>query len=166
MVRHSRRLAVAALAALATSAAVGDVTLSAQGSRARSGRTAMVEGLGLRALDLTEAQREQVRQLTEQYREQTKPLMDRVQTAQQARRQALEAIPFNEQQIRSAAQALAEAEVELAVQRGRFQSDVYAVLTPEQQARLQKMRADREARMKERMDRLQQRNRRGARPQA
>ncbi len=166
MVRHSHRLVVAALAALATSVAVGDVTLSAQGPRARSGRTAMVAGMGLRALDLTEAQRQQVRQLTEQYREQTKPLMDRVQAAQEARRQALEAIPFNEQQIRSASQALAEVEVELAVQRGRFQSDVYALLTPEQQARLQKMRADREARMKERMGRLQQRGRRGARPQA
>jgi Spy/CpxP family protein refolding chaperone len=121
-------------------------------------------GFGLRALDLTEAQREQVRQLTQQFREQTKPLVARVQTAQESRRQALEAIPFNEQQIRSAAQALAEAEADLAVQRGRFQSDVYALLTPEQQGRLQKMRADRDARLKQRMGRLQQRAQRGARP--
>ena len=124
----------------------------------------MAAGLGLRALDLTEAQREQVRQLTQQFREQTKPLIARVETAQESRRQALEAIPFNEQQIRSAAQALAEAEADLAVQRGRFQSDVYALLTPEQQARLQKIRADRDARIKQRMGRLQQRGQRGSRP--
>src|SRR5262249_52901796 len=131
MVRHSRRLAIAALA---TSVVVGGVGLSAQGPGARSGRAAMAAGLGLRALDLTEAQREQVRQITQQFREQSKPLIARVQTAQESRRQALEAIPFNEQQIRSAAQALAEAEADLAVQRGRFQSDVYALLTPDQQA--------------------------------
>lgn len=163
MVRHSCRLAAVALAA---SVVAGGVALSAQGVGARPGRAAVAAGLGLGALDLTEAQREHVRQLTQQFREQTRTLAARVQTAQESRRQAFEAVPFNEQQMRSAAQALAEAEADLAVQRARLQADVYALLTPEQQGRLQKMRADRAARIKQRTGRLQQRGQRVSRPPA
>lgn len=163
MVRHSRRFAAAALV---TSVALGGVVVAAQAPGARAGRAGVAAGLGLRALDLTEAQREQVQQLSQQFREQAQPLRARVRAAEETRRQALEAIPFNEQQIRSAAQTLAEAEADLTVQRGRFQADVYALLTPEQQTQWQKMRADREARIKQRLGRWQQRGPRGARPQA
>ena len=163
MVRHSRSLAAAALVA---SVVVGGVVVSAQRPGFGPGQRRAQAGLALRGLDLTEAQREQVRQLTEQNREQTRTLLDRLQTAQEARRKAVEAIPFSEPQIRAAAQALAEVEAELAVQRARLQADVYALLTPEQQTRLQTMRAERDARMKARMDRFQQRGQRRPRPQA
>ena len=163
MVRHSRSLAAAALVA---SVVVGGVVVSAQRPGFGPGQRRAQAGLALRGLDLTEAQREQVRQLTEQNREQTRTLLDRLQTAQEARRKAVEAIPFSEPQIRAAAQALAEVEAELAVQRARLQADVYALLTPEQQTRLQTMRAERDARMKQRMGRLQQRGQRRPQPQA
>ena len=163
MVRHSRSLAVAALVA---SVVVGGVVVSAQRPGLGPGPRRAQTGLALRALDLTEAQREQVRQLTEQHREQSRTLLDRLRTAQEARRQAVEAIPFSEPQIRTAAQALADVEAELAVQQARLQADVYALLTPEQQTRLQTMRAERDARMKERMGRLQQRGQRRPQPQA
>ena len=114
-------------------------------------------GLELRALDLTDAQREQVRQLTQQQREQTRALLERARAAREAQRQAVEAIPFNEPQVRAALQALAEVQTELAVQQARIQSDVYALLTPEQQQRLQQVRAEREARTKQRLERMQQR---------
>ena len=104
MVRHSRSLAAAALVA---SVVVGGVVVSAQRPGFGPGQRRAQAGLALRALDLTEAQREQVRQLTEQSREQTRTLLDRLQTAQEARRKAVEAIPFSESQIRTAAQALA-----------------------------------------------------------
>ena len=163
MVRHSRSLAVAALVA---SVVVGGVVVSAQRPGFGPGQRRAQAGLALRALDLTEAQREQVRQLTVQHREQTRTLLDRLQTTQEARRKAVEAIPFSESQIRAAAQALAEVEAELAVQQARLQADVYALLTPEQQTRLQTMRAERDARAKERMSRLQQRGQRKPQPQA
>jgi Spy/CpxP family protein refolding chaperone len=124
----------------------------------------------LRGLDLTDAQQEQVRQLSQQSREQMRALMERMRTAQEARRQAVEAIPFNESQVRAAMRDLAEIEADLAVAQARLQNDIYALLTAEQQQRLQKMRADREARAKERaaqqQQRLQQRQQRQARPQA
>jgi len=150
-----------AATALAAAVAIGGVVVSAQ--RPGPGWQA---GLALRALDLTEAQREQVRQLTQQHQVQIRPLLDRAQAAQEAQRQAVEAIPFSEPQIRSAAQALAEIETELAVQRARVQADIYALLTPEQQGRLQKMRAERDTRMKERASRLQQQGPRRLRPRA
>jgi protein CpxP len=163
MVRHSRSLAAAALVA---SIVVGGVVVSAQRPGFGQGPGRPQAGLALRGLELTEAQREQVRQLTEQHREQTRTLLEQLQAAQEARRKAVEAIPFSEPQIRTAAQALAEVEIELAVQQARLQADVYALLTPEQQGRLQTMRAERDARMKQRMDRSQQRAPRRPRPQA
>ena len=123
-------------------------------------------GLALRALDLTDAQREQVRQLTQQHREQTRALVERAKAGREAQRQAVEAIPFSEEQIRAAMQALAEAQAELAVQQARLQSDIYALLTPEQQQRLQKMREEREGRAKGRRDRFQQRLQGRPRPSA
>jgi Spy/CpxP family protein refolding chaperone len=65
---------------------------------------------------------------------------------------------------------LAELQADLAVAEARLQSDIYALLTAEQQQRLQQMRADRAARAKQReaqqQQRLQQRQQRQARPQA
>ena len=114
-------------------------------------------GLALRALDLTDAQREQVRQLMQQHREQTRALAVRAHAAREAQRQAMAPPSFTEQQVRAAAQALAEAQTDLAVQQARLRSDVYALLTSEQQQRLQQMQAEREVREQERRDRIQQR---------
>ena len=163
MVRHSRTLAIGAVVAVV---AIGGAVVSAQrpGVGPRTGGPQA--GLALRALDLTDAQREQVRQLTQQHREQTRVLLGQVRTAQEARRQAVEAIPVSEPQIRSAAQALADAGTELAIQQARLQADIYALLTPDQQARLQAMRAERDVRLKQRLGRVPQRGPRRPRPQA
>ena len=127
-------------------------------------------GLALRGLNLTDAQQEQVRQLTQQNREQMRGLIDRMRTAQDARRRAVEAIPFNESQVRTAMKDLADVEADLAVAEARLQADVYALLSADQQQQLQKLRADRETRAKERaqqqQQRQQQRQQRQARPQA
>ena len=131
-----------------------------------AGGSAAAQGVPLRGLSLTDAQREQVRQLTQQHREQTRALVAQMRAAQDARRQAVEAVPFNEAQLRAAMQQVAEAETELAVLQARLQSDIHALLTPEQQAQVAKMRADRQARLKQRLDRFQQRRQRQPRPQA
>ena len=173
MVRHFRILGVSALVA----ALVGGGALAyAQGPEPGSPRGrgpgfgGPGAGLSLRALDLTDAQQEQVRQLTQQNREQMRSLMDRMRVGQEARRKAVEAIPFNESQVRAAMKDVAEAEADLAVAEARLQADIYALLSADQQQRLQKLRADREARAKERaqqqQQRLQQLQQRQARPQA
>ena len=173
MVRHFRFLGRSALvAAIVATGALAYAQGPQPGPRGRGpgfgpGPQA---GLSLRALDLTEAQQEQVRQLSQQSREQMRGLMDRMRVAQDARRQAVEAIPFNESQVRAAMKELADVEAELAVAQARLQADIYALLSAEQQQRLQALRAEREARAKQRVQqqqqRLQQRQQRQARPQA
>jgi Spy/CpxP family protein refolding chaperone len=173
MVRHFRILGVSALVVALVS---GGALAYAQGPepggpRGRGpGFGGPGAGLSLRALDLTDAQQEQVRQLTQQNREQIRSLMDRMRVAQEARRKAVEAIPFNESQVRAAMKDVAEAEADLAVAEARLQADIYALLSADQQQRLQKLRAERVVRAKERaqqqQQRLQQRQQRQARPQA
>lgn len=114
-------------------------------------------GLPLGQLDLTDTQREQVRQLTRQHREQTRPFMDQLRKAQDAQRQAIETLPLDEGRIRAAAQELARAQADLAVQHARLRSEIYALLTPDQQQRLQQLRAQRQARFDQRRQRMQQR---------
>jgi Spy/CpxP family protein refolding chaperone len=124
-------------------------------------------GFMLRDLNLTEAQQQQVQQLTEQLREQSRTLVEAVRKGEEARRDAVEAVPVDEPRIRAAMQQLGDAQTELAILEARLHSDVYALLTPEQQQQAQKLRAEREARVKQRQDRLQQRlQQRGPRPQA
>lgn len=171
MIRRFHILTLSAFVALAAlgGAALSSTVVAAQGPgpggpRGRGpgfgpgfGRGGPQAGLALRALDLTEAQREQVRQLTEQHRQQTRALVERARAAGDAQRQAMEAPAFNEQQVRAAAQALAEVQTDLAVQQARLRSDIYALLTAEQQQRLQQMQAERETRQNERRERMQQR---------
>ena len=172
MVRHVRVLGLSALVAALVS---GGALAYAQGPSPGSSRG---RGLGIgpggpgggfafRALDLTDAQQEQVRQLTQQNREQMRALMDRMRAAQDARRQAIEAVPFNESQVRSAMKELAEVEADLAVAQARLQADIYALLSVEQQQRLQTLRAEREARAKQRTQQQQRRlqERQQGRPQ-
>jgi Spy/CpxP family protein refolding chaperone len=174
MVRYFRVVGVTALvAALAGGAFAYGQDAAPGGPRGRGpgfGPGGPRAGLELRALDLTEAQREQVRQLTEQNREQMRSLLDRMRAAQDARRKAVDAVPFNESQVRAAMKDLADVEADLAVAHARLQADIYGLLSADQQQRLQKLRADREARAKERaqqqQQRLPQRQQRQARPQA
>jgi Spy/CpxP family protein refolding chaperone len=170
-----RRFHFLSLIALIVALIAGGALVHAQGPqdggpRGRGPGFGPGAGLALRSLDLTEAQQEQVRQLTQQNRDQMRALMDRMRAAQDARRQAVEATPFNESQVREAMKDVAEVEADLAVAEARLQADVYALLTADQQQRLQKLRADREVRAKERaqeqQQRLQQRQQRQARPQA
>lgn len=159
MIRNFRFLTSGAVAAALI---IGGAIVHAQGPpagfRGRGpGFGGPGSGLMLRGLDLTEAQREQVQQLSRQNREQLRGLMDRLRAAQEARRQAVEAVPFNEPQIRAAMKELAETETDLAVAQARLQNDIHALLTAEQQQRLQELRADRQARAKQRQERLQQR---------
>ena len=111
----------------------------------------------LRGLNLTDAQQQQVRQLADQMRTQSRPVVEEVRKAEQARRDAMEAVPVDEGRIRSVMQQLGQAQTEFSILQARFHSDVYALLTPEQQEQAQKLRAEREARLKQRQDRLQQR---------
>ena len=107
-------------------------------------------GLPLRELNLSETQQQQIREVSEHYAQQNRTLAEQLRTAMEAQRKAVDAVPFNEGLIRSTTQALVEAQTELAIQRARMQGEIFAFLTPEQQAQAKKLQADREARTQQR----------------
>ncbi|MDG2040100.1 MAG: Spy/CpxP family protein refolding chaperone [Ilumatobacter sp.] len=147
--------------------AVADVAWSqppdgSGGRRGRMGRRGGPGGAGglmlpLGRLDLTEAQRGQVRSVMEQNREASRAAGARLREVRAALRDAITTDVVNEGAIRAVAAELANAEGDVAVQRAFVRSQVWQLLTPDQQATALKV----EAEMKERME--QRRARRGER---
>ena len=116
-------------------------------------------GLPLRALNLTDAQQQQIRTLTQQNRQQNRAAFDRLRTAMEAQRKAVAAIPANEALIRSTTQDPVEAQTEVAIQQARLQTEIFGLLTPEQQAEAKKLQTERENRLQQRQQQGQQRQR-------
>ena len=114
-------------------------------------------GLPLRALNLTETQQDQIKQVMQRSREQNRNVGEQLRTAAEAERTAVETIPVDEGLIRSTTQALVEAQTEMAIQRARLQSEIFALLTMDQQAQVKKLRADRAQRVQRRFEHGQQR---------
>jgi len=100
-------------------------------------------GLPLRALNLTDAQQQQIRTMTQQNRQQNRTAFERLRTAQDAQRKAIATIPVNETLIRSTTQELADAQTEVAIQQARLQTEIFGLLTPEQQAEAKKLQTER-----------------------
>lgn len=114
-------------------------------------------GLPLRQLNLTDAQQQLIQNIAQQYRDQNQKLAGQLREAMEAQRKAVETIPLNEALIRTAAQAVGDAQAELAVQQARMHSEVFAALTPAQQEQAKKLQADREARFSQQRERREQR---------
>jgi len=118
-------------------------------------------GLPLQALNLTEAQQDQVKQLVQQFRTQNQNVGEQLRTAMEAQRKAVETIPADEGMIRSTTQALVEAQTEMAIQQARLQGEIFALLTPDQQAQAKKLQAERNQRAQQQGRRGQQRQKQG-----
>jgi periplasmic protein CpxP/Spy len=114
-------------------------------------------GLALNELNLTDAQREQVREIRERFRDQTRQFAERLNAAAEKQRQAIETLPVNETLIASTTQDMTQSQVDIAIQEARLNSEIWSVLTPEQQAQATKLRAERKARMEQRRQEIQQR---------
>jgi protein CpxP len=144
---------VALAAVLATSVAFAQQGPRGGGGFGRGGRGPMGPGgpgLALAELNLTDAQREQVRDIRERNREQTQSLTQRLGVLAQKQRQAIETVPVNEALITTATQDMTQAQIDVAIHEARLNAEVWSVLTPEQQAQATKLRAERKAQMEER----------------
>jgi protein CpxP len=124
----------------------------------------------LRQLDLTDEQRTQVRQVMEGHRDELRAIGERVMAAHRAQEDAVTAPQFDEQVIRTKAAELAAVEADAAVLQAKVHSEVFALLTPEQQAKAAELKAQRQAQaqqFRERMkDRAKERQQRRATPPA
>jgi Spy/CpxP family protein refolding chaperone len=104
-------------------------------------------GPGMRELNLTDAQREQMRTIAESHKADFDAIAERMRTAHEALRDATMTGTADEATIRAKSAAVAAVEADAAVQQWKVFTEMSAVLTPEQ---LQKAKELHET-MKERM---------------
>jgi protein CpxP len=112
------------------------------GGPGRGGPHGGRDGLGplARDLNLTDAQKAQVKQITEGFETSTKPLREQLFKSGGGPFDGLTDGAFDEAAVRSAAQARAAVQVELEVAHARMMSQIYALLTTEQKAKLAEVR--------------------------
>jgi Spy/CpxP family protein refolding chaperone len=143
------------LLSLFTAAAIGGSTLALAAGAAGMGHgwqghhhRAMTMR-ALHKLNLSDAQRDQIKQLAKQNFEQLKPQAQAVRQ----QRKAFESMEPIAPGYQAAAKNLAEAEASLArarvLQRAALRAQVYNLLTPAQRTQMVAMRAQREARMQQ-----------------
>jgi protein CpxP len=105
-------------------------------------------GWFLRGLDLTDAQKEQARDVLRAARPRITPLADEARKARRALFQAVTAPAPDESAIRAAADAVGRTTGALAVERAKVGTELRTLLTPEQQQKLD----ERLARMNQKME--------------
>ena len=102
-----------------------------------------------RVLDLTDAQQAQIKQIEESFRASTKSLHEQLKANGGGPFDALKDGAFDEAAVRAAAQARAGVHVELEVAHARMLSQVFAVLTAEQKAKLAELHRQMQERHKQ-----------------
>ena len=134
--------------------AVGAVFVFAQktdGSKARFGR-----GFGHRGsyarfaekLNLTDAQKAQIKQITEASRTKNQPLRENMKSIRQQLEAATADGQFNEAQVQALATQQANLSAQMIVEGERTKAQMYQVLTPEQQAQMKQMKEQMKERFK------------------
>jgi periplasmic protein CpxP/Spy len=161
MIRRFRSTIALTAAAALVAAGLGTAALAQEQGGRRGGRGFGHPGMGrggfpLAQLDLTDAQREQVRTAMQRHGEDMKTIGQRLREAHQAQRAAVESVPVNEALIRSTSQALATAQTDMALLQARIHNEVWNLLTPDQQAKAKELKAKRAERGKQRRERRQQ----------
>lgn len=92
-------------------------------------------GLPLRELNLTDAQREQVKQIVDSRQQEMRAIGEKAMAAHQALHAATTSPSFDEGLVRAKAAEVAAIDADMAVSRARIFADVFQILTPEQQAK-------------------------------
>jgi len=119
------------------------------GMRGGPGGPFGMAGLPLRELELTDAQREQVKAIMESHRAAQQEIGSRMQAARKALHDAITADASDETAIRAKATELGVIEGDAAVLQAKIHGEVIAILTPEQVKKAKELRADMENRMKD-----------------
>ena len=104
---------------------------------------------GLGQLNLTDAQKEQIKAAMESHKDEFKAIADRMIASREALGDTVTAGGFDEAAIRAKAAEVAAVEADAAVLRAKVHAQVFALLTPEQQARANQLRAEAKDRIKQ-----------------
>ena len=144
-VRTKKIVGVAAILSTLILAAVGGFArqgprlFGGPGGHGGPGRRGPDAGLPIpfaRDLNLSDAQKAQLKQINDSLAESTKAQHEQLRKLHDSRPDPLTGAAFDEAAVRAAAQARASLEVELEVARARALAQVYALLTDEQKAQL------------------------------
>ena len=145
-------IAILSAPVLAHTQTAGQPTDGGRSRMHRGMRAGGLAGLPLRALELTDAQREQVRGIMTARQADFRALADRLRTARQAEQAAVTRVPVDENEVRARVSDLSMVQADFAVLRARVHEQVFQVLTPEQQAKARTLAAERQKRRAERKD--------------
>ena len=121
------------------------------------GPLGMLRMLGPR-LNLTEAQREQLKSIAETNKDEWKALADRARAAHEALTEAVMAETVDEALIRAKAADVAAVDADLAVASAHARAQAWQILTPEQQAQAKQFQAEMKNRRKDRRGAMLQHN--------
>lgn len=105
-------------------------------------------GFPFKELDLTDAQRAQVKSVMQKEHSTMKPLMQQLHAMEQQLKQYSEGT-YDEAKVQALVTAQAQTLVQLKVQETRIHNEIYQLLTADQQAKLKEIEANREARMQQ-----------------
>jgi periplasmic protein CpxP/Spy len=129
------------LAAVCTVAMFGTAAVAQEGPRGpRDGFGGAA--MGLRGLDLSDAQKAQVKQIMSAERPTLKPLMQQEKQDRQQMTALVRGGSFEEAKAMPIAAQEAQVHSQIAVERAKIEAQIYQLLTPEQKSKL----AEREAR--------------------
>jgi Spy/CpxP family protein refolding chaperone len=156
-------LSVAALAGFATLNAQ-DQSASSSASPSASAGTEKHHGSGhhhqfgylLKQLNLTDAQKQQVKQYFLDNKQTFRSDMGNLLKAKQAVNSTIEKNPSDDATIRSLSANVASARTELAAQCAKFDGFLQSILTSEQKQTLATLQQKRDAKMQDRINRLSQ----------
>jgi periplasmic protein CpxP/Spy len=101
-------------------------------------------------LNLTDAQKAQVKEVMQREHSSMKPLMQQMHLMDQQLKQYSEGT-FDEGKVQAMVTQQAQTLVQLKVQQARIHNELYQLLTPDQQTKLKEIEANREARMQQHM---------------
>ena len=101
---------------------------------------------GLRQLELSDTQKEQIKTITESHRDEMRQIAQRTREAQRGLDAAAAGTSVNEADIRAKSTALASALADGAIFRAKVNAEIVGVLTTEQQQKLTELRTEREQR--------------------
>ena len=149
------RLFVAVLAVMLGGAIAksqtSDATAAPPSSHAHSwGARGHMMGFPFKQLELTDSQRTQVKEVMQKEHATMKPLMQQMHTMQQQLKQYSEGT-YDDAKVQALVSQQAQTLVQLKVQETRIHSEIYQLLTADQQSKLKSIEADREARMQQHM---------------
>lgn len=143
-------IAFAAVMALAIAVPIGIAQSKDAGGQKHGMRGGgHMRGAGFRNLDLTDAQKTQMKQIRDSHSQSLRPLMEQVRAKRQEIRQARESGTFNEALVTQKLSEIAPLEAKLMGERTRVHQEMLSVLTADQKAKLDQSRAERKAKWAE-----------------